>query len=31
LGQRGRARVLAQFTQAHVAEKTYQVYRLLAR
>lgn len=29
LGQRGRARVLAHFTQARVAEETYQVYRSL--
>ena len=27
LGQRGRARVLARFTQARVAEETYQVYK----
>lgn len=26
LGERGRARVLAKFTQAHVADETYQVY-----
>ncbi len=29
LGQRGRARVLAQFTHAHIAQATYQVYREL--
>jgi glycosyltransferase involved in cell wall biosynthesis len=29
LGQRGRARVLEHFTQAHIAAKTYAVYRLI--
>ncbi|MEW5718371.1 MAG: glycosyltransferase [Chloroflexota bacterium] len=31
LGQRGRARVLAQFTQARVAEETYQVYEKICK
>ncbi len=31
LGQRGRARVLAQFTQARVAAETYQVYSAIVR
>ena len=31
LGQRGRARVLARFTQARVAEETYRVYRAIVQ
>ncbi|MEA3459310.1 MAG: glycosyltransferase, partial [Chloroflexota bacterium] len=31
LGRRGRERVLAHYTQAHVAAETYEVYRELSR